>query len=202
VTVSDASHNVAHTVAFFQTAFTIVLALALGESLKQFVSDEDHRPLHWDRMPSFASFILILFPFFQGMGQHMFTTYLDPATAPPYRQAYLMFDGVVFLTQAAIFYVMARAIPPRLWRRYYGAVLMLLAVDTIWAAVSLLRGIQVGFWVVLNAILAAVLLAVLWWERSDRGAQEPLRPAIICAVAVAITTSLSYFVMTDFYFSR
>ena len=194
-----AASHAAHTVAFFQTAFTIVLALALGQALSQFVSDEDHRPLHWDRLPSFVAFILILFPFFQGMGRHMFTVYLDPATAPPYRPTYLMFDGIVFLIQAAILYVIARAIPPRLWRRFYGAVLLLLAVDIAWAGVTLARGIHVGFWAVLDAVLAAVLLGVLWWER---GKSETLRPAIICAVAVAISTTLSYLVMTEFYFSR
>jgi hypothetical protein len=31
---------------------------------------------------------------------------------------------------------------------------------------------------------------------------ETPRPSIICAIAVAITTSASYLVMTDFYFSR
>ncbi|MEJ0077929.1 MAG: hypothetical protein WDO17_21330 [Alphaproteobacteria bacterium] len=64
---------------------------------------------------------------------------------------------------------------------------------------SFARGIHVGFWVVLDAILAAVLLGVLWWER---GKPETLRPAIICAVAFAISTAASYFVMTEFYFSR
>jgi len=191
--------HVAHTVAFFQTAFAIVLALALGEALKQFVSDEDERPLHWDRLPAFVAFILIVFPFFQSMGRHMFTTYLDPATAPPYRPAWLMFDGIVFLVEAALIYVIARTIQPRLWRRFYGAVLLLLAVDIIWAGVSVWRGIPVGFWVVLDVLLGIVLLGVLWFERGKR---ETLRPAIICAVAFALSTAASYLVMTDFYFSR
>lgn len=197
--MNSVSPQVAHTVAFFQTGFTIVLALALGEALKQFVSDEDHhRSIHWDRLPSFVSFILVTFPFFQGMGHHMFTTYLDPATAPPYRQAYLIFDGIAFLVQAAIIYVMGRTIQPRLWRRYYGALLVLLAVDLAWAGITMLRGIHVGVWVVLDVILVAVLVAVLWLER---GREESLRPAIICAIAVTISTSLSYLLRADLYFT-
>jgi hypothetical protein len=198
--VNSVSPHVAHTVAFFQTAFTIVLALALGEALKQFVGNEEHhRSIHWDRLPLFVSFILVIFPFFQGMGHHMFTTYLDPATAPPFRQAYLTFDGVVFLIQAAIIYVMGRAMPPGLWRRFYAALLVLLAVDIAWAGVSLLRGLHVGVWVVLDVFLVAVLLAVLWLER---GKEHTLRPAILCAVALTISTSLSYLLSADLYFSR
>jgi len=65
--------------------------------------------------------------------------------------------------------------------------------------VTLARGIHVGFWAVLDVALATMLLGVPWWER---GRHETPRPAIICAVAVAISTTLSYLVMTDFYFSR
>ena len=75
--------HAAHTVAFFQTAFTIVLALALGQALGQFVSDEDHRPLHWDRLPLFVTFILIIFPFFQGMGRFMSSTISIPRPRRP-----------------------------------------------------------------------------------------------------------------------
>jgi hypothetical protein len=41
--------------------------------------------------------------------------------------------------------------------------------------------------------------AALWWERGKRDA---LRPAIICAVAFAISTAASYLAMPEFYFSR
>lgn len=60
------------------------------------------------------------------------------------------------------------------------------------------RGIAAGR-VVLDAMLAAVLLGVLWFER---GKGETLRPAIICAVAFALGTAASYLVMSDFDFSR
>ena len=74
------SGNVVHTVNFFQGAFTIVLALALGEALKAFVAGDDERPIHWDRTPPFVSFLLIFFPFFQSMSQYLYLTYLN---APP-----------------------------------------------------------------------------------------------------------------------
>lgn len=51
----------------------------------------------------------------------------------------------------------------------------------------------------LDAILAVVLLGVLWFEW---GKSETLRPAVICAVAFALSTAASYLVMSDFYFSR
>jgi hypothetical protein len=197
-TVTEISRNVVHTVSFFQTAFTIILALALGEALKQFVSDGEEHPVHWDKLPSFLSFLLIIFPFFQGMGQFMFETYLNPATALKSPEGFLMFDGVAFLLESAIFFVMSRSLSAKHWRRYYGAVLLLLFADSIWAGVTYLRGIHVGFWLVLNAILAAVLLAVLWWEDRTR---ETLRPSIICAATVSLTTMASYIEMNSFYFS-
>jgi hypothetical protein len=70
---------------------------------------------------------------------------------------------------------------------------MLLAVDTIWAGITLARGIQVGFWGRAQRDPR---------RRWEWGKRDTLRPAIICAVAVAITTSASYLAMTGFHFSR
>jgi hypothetical protein len=56
--------DIIHTVKFFQSAFTIVLALSLGEALKSFTSDNQEQPLYWNRAPALLTFLLVFFPFF------------------------------------------------------------------------------------------------------------------------------------------
>jgi hypothetical protein len=189
--------NVAHTVGFFQAVFTIILALALGEALRQFVADTDDQFIHWNRLPALASFLFIIFPFFQGMSQHLYLNYVHPTVLPKSYAAYLMFDGVAFVLEAACFFLMSRALDARHWRRYYAAVLALLFIDTIWGGFTEWRGIHVGAWLYLNGVLAVVLLAVLWWDRHTR---VSLRPSIICMATVFVTTITSYYLMRDVYF--
>jgi hypothetical protein len=191
--------NLVHTVGFFQGVFTIILALALGEALKQFVGDSDDRYIHWDRLPALLAFLLTIFPFFQGMSQHLYLNYLHAAAAPRFYAAYLSVDGLVFLLQAACFYMMSRALAAKHWRRFYWALLTLLAIDVLWDLFCLWRGIQLIDWLYLDLLLAAVLLAVLWRERGMASAAT-LRPPLICLAAVFVSTGLSYYLMRDVYF--
>jgi hypothetical protein len=54
-----------------------------------------------------------------------------------------------------------------------------------------------GIWIYLNAALAAVLLAVLWWER---GKSASPRPSLICMATALVTTTISYIGMSDICF--
>jgi hypothetical protein len=188
-------------VAFFQRAFTIVLALALGEAFKQFIADKavnpEDRVIHWDRLPGLLSFLFLAFPFFHGMSRYFFVTYIHAPSVPNFYAAYLMFDGIAFLFESAIFFVMSRALSAGQWKRYYWSVLLLLGVDITWGAVAVHRGIPITPWLVLDSLLAIVLLAVLWAFRDD---ERSMRPPVICACTVFITTALSYVLMWDFYF--
>jgi hypothetical protein len=191
----DVSRNAIHAVGFIQTTFSIVLALALGEALRQAVADSDDRPIHWNRLPALLSFLLIIFPFFQGMSQHLYLYYLAPnAKGTP---AFLMFDGICFLIESALFFVMARALAPSHWRRLYYAIIVLMVVDIGWSGITVLRGIPVAAWIYLDIALATVLLLELWFER---GRQVSLRPAFVLLAASFVSTAISYYEVQGIYF--
>jgi hypothetical protein len=189
-------NDLTHAVQFFQTGYTILLALAFGEALKQFVPDGD-QIIRWDRLPSLLAFLFMIFPFFHGMSRYFYITYLhtpDGRLAPV--AFYIMLDGMVFMTMAAFFFVMSRSLSPGHWKRFYFTLLTLLAVDTAWIGVSLIRGVPVLPWLELNAILAVVLIGVLLYVRSETSVGAPR----ICAVVTFATTIASYVWMSDFYF--
>jgi len=189
--------DIVHTVNFFQSAFTIILALALSEALKSFASEDPQHSLRWDRVPALVAFCVAFFPFFQGMSQYFYVTYLNPQTAPKFFPAYLIFDGVVFTLQAGCFFVMSRSLAPQIWRRFYGAVLVLLAIDICWAGITLLRGIRLHVWLSVDAVSVAALLLLMWFER---GRPPSMRPAYIGLAIVFVGTALSYWLQRDIYF--
>ncbi len=141
----------------FQRAFTIVLALALAEAFKQFIADKADKPedrvIHWDRLPALLSFLFLAFPFFHGMSRYFFVTYIHTTTPPPHYAVYLMIDGIAFLFESAMFFVMSRTLSAGQWRRYYLSVLLLLAIDVAvgfhrvnsWKPYSLLAPIRCSF---------------------------------------------------------
>lgn len=191
------SGNVVHTVNFFQSAFTIILALALGEALRQFVSERDDRALHWDLLPGLLAFLLIFFPFFQSMSQYLYLTYLNAETAPKFYPGFLIFDGFMYVLESACFFVMSRALAPARWRRFYGAVLALMAIDIVWSGVTYRRGIHVGDWIWIDMVLAAALGLVLLLER---GRPPSMRPTYLGLAMIAATTATSYWLERAIYF--
>ena len=91
------ARDVADAIGFFKGAFTIVMALALGESLKQFVAEravnEGDRTIQWDRLPALISFLFLIVPFYQGMSRYFYITYSDINKMPQPYSVFLMFDG-------------------------------------------------------------------------------------------------------------
>src|SRR5690349_3178439 len=135
-------------VIFFRSAFTVVLALALGEAFKQFVTDriagegryQEPKPdfpiILWTRLPALLSFLFLIWPFFQGMNRYFNKTYQSGSMPQPY-SLYLSIDGILFTVEAALFFVMSRALPVAKWRLFYLCTLGLLVVDSIWAGTAL-----------------------------------------------------------------
>jgi hypothetical protein len=107
-----------------------------------------------------------------------------------------MFDGVTFMCLSAFFFVMSRSLSSEHWQRYYGSLLLLLAVDSAWIVVSICRGIPLKPWLILNGVLGAVLIGTLYFNRS----KQSKAPPIICAVATFCTGILGYIYMSSFYF--
>ena len=192
------SGNVAHTVDFMQGAITIIFALALGEALKLFVSGHEDSPILWDRLPALLAFLFVFFPFFQSMSQYLYLTYLNAQTAPPFRPGFLIFDGIMYILEAACFYVMAGALAPRHWRHFYGAVLVLMTIDIVWSAITYRRGIHVGAWIFIDAAVIAVLGGTMWLARGRTPAM--MLPSWILMVTLGLTTAASYWLESAIYF--
>jgi len=195
--MKEISSNVIHTVDFIQGAITIILALALGEALKLFVTPHEEKPLLWDRLPMLLAFLVAFFPFFQGMSQYLYLTYLNRATAAPFYPGYLLFDALMLKLEAACFFVMSRAIAPKHWRHFYGAVLVLMVIDIAWTALTLRRGIHVGAWLYLDILVAAGICVMFFVER---GRELSQRPVYIGLALLSVSTAISYWLERDIYF--
>lgn len=191
--------DLTHAVGFLQNAYTIVLALALGEAFKQFVADSGERRIFWNRFPALVAFLFMIFPFFHGMSRYLFSTYLAPGTAPRNFAGYLMFDGIAFMLMSACFFVKSRSLAPDRWRRYFGALALLLAFDTVWILVAIHRGVALWIWIYLNIIVACVMVGLFVAYRRE---ENSLVPPIVCMTTIMTTTVSSYFLMSDFYFPQ
>jgi hypothetical protein len=197
--------DLTHAIQFFQTAFTILMGLALGEAFKQLVPDGD-ASIRSDRLPLLFAFLFMIFPFFHGMSRYFYTTYLThPNAELATVAARVMFDGLMFLWLAALFFGMSRSLSPTHWTRFYGFLLGLLAVDSAWTVISLVMfDAPILPWFVLDVVLAMILVAVLWWKRAERHPANnkvaPRAPLYFCALATLSTTIAGYVWMRDFYF--
>lgn len=189
--------SVTNTVTFFQGAFTIILALSLGEALKSFTSDNQDLPVHWNRVPALLAFLLVFFPFFQSMNQYFYSTYLNQQTALKFYPAYLVFDGMIFMLQAGCFFTMSRSLAPHRWQRFYTTVLILMLINICWNAVSYSRGVHVLGWMAMNVLVIAAILAMIWFER---GKPTSMRPSYIGLALLTTTTALAYRLEQDMYF--
>lgn len=110
---------------FFKQVLAVVLALALSEAFKQCVHDKkigSEEVVRWHNLPSLLSFLALIVPFFHGMNRGFYLTYVAPKALP--NPSWLMIDGIVFLTELAIFFVMSRALSSPRWKIYFRWVLI------------------------------------------------------------------------------
>lgn len=194
----DNNSDLIDAVTFFQRAFTIVLALALGEAFKQFVADadKDKRTIHWDRLPALLTFLFMIFPFFHGMNRYIFTTYIKSISSLHSYAGYLMFDGIIFMAESATFFVMSRSLANDQWRRFLFALVTLLAIDSFWIVVEYQKIPNTTLWLVSNFLLAAIA-AYLLHHFKEGGKPNPM---IFIAVASFVSAAYSYYVLWKFYF--
>jgi hypothetical protein len=182
----------------------------LAEAFKQFVFDRGaaaaaaapgtavHPVIDWERLVPLLSFVLLIFPFYQGTIRYFVFTYGD--TDALQRQTYsfyLMFDGFAFLVEAALFFIMSRALSPIHWVTYYGVVVTLLWVDSIWGlSAAWLHNTPIENWIWLNLGFGFIVVILLLTRAhlSDRAATR------IGAVAVLLRTVLDYYTTWSFYF--
>jgi hypothetical protein len=194
--------DLAHAIQFLQTTFTILLSLAFGESFRQLVPDVE-KDIRWNRLYALLAFIFMIFPFFHGMTRYFFKTYLSHANDRLAPVAFLlMFDGIMFMTMSAMFFVMSRSLAPSHWIRFFASLALLLIVDSIWIGVSIVRGAELWPWIILNGALGAALICLFFTFRKKPLGPGPFSfgPTGYCAIATFLTTVADYVWMRHFYF--
>jgi len=186
-----------------QRIYAIVLALSVGEAFKQFIPDAHRkladRKLNWDQLFGLVSFLVFVFPFFQGMSRHFFAEYNEGPLPDPYSRR-LMLDFVAFTVESGLFFVLSRTLPACQWRRFYSTVILLLAADGLWGLIELTaprhNAHTIRVWVVLDGVfivLFGLILLFLWRKKYFVG-------AIIGVLLMVARTSLDYVLLWDSYF--
>jgi hypothetical protein len=189
-----------------QAIFDVVLGLAVIEAFRQFVFDKPaaeespaEKSIHWDRLLALLALVLLIVPFYQGIGEYMHAVYqVGEGKHPNPYGLFLLIDCGVFMLESSLFFVMSRRLPLVDWVPFYQAVLILLAVDSGWGAFLWLTHYrEVVTWLVLNLCSIPVFLA-LWFcgHKSWLGKSG----AVIGCSAVAVRTVVDYWTSWSFYF--
>lgn len=186
--------------AFTIFPFAIVLALALGEAFKTVITEGEF--IHWNRLYSLASFLLLILPFYQGMNRYLLLTYGVGAKLPTPDPRFLIIDGASFMMESALFFVMSRTLKLEEWWRFYLVVLVLLIIDSAWGWTTLLHAspetVEVTKrWIKLN--VGTALSIIILVPIGIRFFNKHLSASIMTA-AMLLRTILDYFNSWDFYF--
>jgi hypothetical protein len=198
--VSPAEPSVRSSIESLGRLFTIVLALAIGEAFKQFLSDKAVEPkdrhIHWDRIWALIAFVMLVVPFSLRMARHFFDTYLASVPPRPY-SAFLIFDSCFFTLEAVLFFVLSRSLPLVQWQRFYITVVILLLLDAIWDLITTFYYVPTTWcWGIINDITAVLLIAILvTWRKSN----SPIGVAIATFVVIARTVA-DYWIDFSYYF--
>lgn len=161
------------TVDTLQRIYVIVIALALTEALKHFVTDDEgagFRKIKWGQAWALSSLLLLIVPFLHGMGGYLFNAYLTPGTRPANYGGYLLLDFGVFIFDGCLFLLMARGMSLRDRTFFYLVVVALLTVDTLWGLfVWWKRGIANLGWMCTNGTVIFLLGGFIFLTRKRIG---------------------------------
>lgn len=184
---------------FFERTFQVVLALAIGESFRQFIPEgrgvANGPPVRVDNIPALLSFMMLSVTFYLGMDRYFYRSYLTRHLVEGHYELALVLDSVLFMAESALFFAMARNLESNRWKTFYKSVLALLAVDIAWC----LHGTYVGpeafwGWIVWDIIFAFAILGMLRLVKNDRLASW------IGVIVTGFVTFTSYSLFWNLYF--
>jgi hypothetical protein len=151
----------------FQWLFTIIMALAITEGLKQFVTEykDDEKtkpPIRWECVGGLVAFLLTAMLFTYGMTRAFFEAYRRGRLEHEYF-AHLAGDSLAFIIEAFAFFVMSRSLSPSRARTFATAALIAFSVDLVWVLKCDLYGLPSGgqlgtCWIWQDSIVAGLLL--------------------------------------------
>lgn len=203
--MTDAGHQrlleIIFTVEVLERTFLILLALAIGEAIKQFIGDPAKKEIHiqWWRLPSLLAFLLLIIPFSHGMVMYLHDAY---CSAPLVNYGgYLLEDVVAFTTEAILFFVLSRRLDIEFITSFYVSIIILLGVDSVWGFLVSYHRPDISNWLRLNfgAFIIFCLLVTSYqvFFNNKHGAKCV---AIVGVNLMLIRTALDYYLNWSFYF--
>lgn len=176
-----------------QSIYTIILALAIAEAFNQAVKEnkpheEKHATtlatwfdcIHPSRVVSLIVFLLLAAPFFQGNQKYLYLQYVEPLHAinPPKNISalWLNFDCLIFTLEAGLLFVMSRSLSACRWQQFYATIIVLMALDFVWAAMekwhkSFVPSSWLWFDLAAIVILSAIIVVDRYFVRYKRGTE-------------------------------
>jgi len=199
-TMAKANEAIQSTVKRLEWIYGVVIALSISEAFMQFVapSHQGVCGIQWDRFWSLVSILLLVIPFFHGMGRYLDEIYVRRPTDNWYG-LWLLLDCVAFTVEAAFFFALTTYLSPDRWVQFAFAILLLLYCDVLWGAfVWKLRTNLISWWVIVNLCTIPLLAGILacfhgitsWW------------PLSLVFVVVLARTIADYTTGWKFYFPR
>ncbi|GHA65522.1 hypothetical protein GCM10009007_02660 [Formosimonas limnophila] len=131
--------EIKQTVSFFQGVYTLIIGLSVTEAIRSLVlkegqSDLKSSVLKLDHLPSLVGFFCIVLPFYQGMGRHFFSVYINNIEHEANNYSVtLMIDALFFLIEASVMFFMSTLLAKDRWRLFFGAIILLMILDSLWA---------------------------------------------------------------------
>ncbi len=203
-----------------QSIQTIVMALAIAEGFKQTVrelrpAEERHAVtlkdwfecVYPNRLASLLVFLLLAVPMFLGNQKYLYTEYIAPlhSASPPERVSalWLNVDGLIFLIEAGLLFVMSRSLSARRWQQFYGTILVLMALDSAWVLAARWHGAGAPLqwlWFDLIAVgICAAFLVVDWFfVRYDRGRELNMWCFVLISLVGIFGQMYAYLYQVDY----
>ena len=214
--MSIKSDEILDTIRFMQSAFTMVMALALSESFKQFIEDKENTGIHKNRIPALLGFLFLIIPYFGGMSRYFFLSYtvkIHDGTISDQYGLQLLFDEIIFMFEAASFFCLSRMLSATKWRAFNLTLLILLTADAIWLIEQRqASGDAPRLWLIFDIIEFFALLILRYCcityeiseaKRDTRESKIKMRQVIFsCAssIIIFIMTIIDYIVNWNFRF--
>lgn len=197
------------TIQSLRTIFTVVLGLSLGEAFKQVVADRANDKnnttkelVRWESLFSLVALLFFIIPFHHGMHRYFSDVYRVDNMPSAYA-SYLMWDTLAFTIEAGLFFLMSRSLLPSQWHYFYGAVMVILIVDTIWGLVVVfVHRPTLWPWIILNIGSLAVggLLFGIFGLLVSGRVNSRWWWVTIWTFLMIVRTLIDYLTNWDFYF--
>ena len=155
-----------------QRLYTVVVSLAVTESLKGLLSNVSSRGVlpTYDRWLMFVSLIVTVIPFYHGANRYLDATYVTGERSARYSA--LMPDFIALFTEGLLLFVLAMVSNNE--NIFYTALAGLLILDTIWVGTTNLTASTESdkvprfvIWALINVIAACLLCLFVWSHLFD-----------------------------------